>query len=312
MIKILSFCAALLAPTSTGLDPHGRSMHLELHADFNTSYEACITTAKQARKYGIDPFVSAALMYKETKFSPKLAKKSRIFRKIRRNYGCGHGSDQFIRSSCSPFMLFAPQLATYLEKNYRNRRSGSNYHKALRQFFHNNQNKAKIVENMAKRFADMYSRTHTSFAWNSPFQNPERLGQQESEYAQRGPGAHHTDSQTDILIENLRRPRARDYQRRRLEQKMQYDLQLLHSILGPGAKIEAKSRDMNNPEYYVRIDARNLREILWSVAGNTSNPRRPHTFQEYDNDKFILFLGAPKITLTFTPYGENIYIITIK
>ena len=39
MIKILSFCAALLAPESTGLDPHGRALHLELHADFNTSYE---------------------------------------------------------------------------------------------------------------------------------------------------------------------------------------------------------------------------------------------------------------------------------
>lgn len=35
MIKILSLCAALLAPESTGLDPHGRALHLKLDADYN-------------------------------------------------------------------------------------------------------------------------------------------------------------------------------------------------------------------------------------------------------------------------------------
>ena len=51
MIKVLSLCAALLAPESSGQDPHGRSLHLKLNADFNTSYEACITTLNHARKY---------------------------------------------------------------------------------------------------------------------------------------------------------------------------------------------------------------------------------------------------------------------
>ena len=159
MIKVLSLCAALLAPESTGLDPHGRALHLKLDADFNTSYDACITTVKQARKYGVDPFISAALMYKETKFSPKLAKKSRLFRKIRKIYGCGGDSGQFIKSSCSAFMLFAPHMVTFLEKNYRNRTTGSDYRKSLRQFLQNDRRKAKIVENMAKRFADVYTRT---------------------------------------------------------------------------------------------------------------------------------------------------------
>jgi len=86
----------------------------------------------------------------------------------------------------------------------------------------------------------------------------------------------------------------------------------LYSILGPGCKIEAKSRDMQNPEYYVHIDARNLRDILWNIAGNTSSPQKPHTFQEYNDGKFVLSLNTPKRTLTFSPYGENIFFITIK
>ena len=312
MIKVLSFCAALLAPTSTGLDPHGRALHLKLDADFNTSYDACITTVKQARKYGIDPFISAALMYKETRFSPKLAKRSKLFRKIRRNYGCEGDSGQFIKSSCSAFMLFAPHLVTYLEKNYIDRKSGSDYRKSLRQFLRNNRKRAKIVENMAKRFADMYSRTHTSFVWNSPFQNPERLGPEEPKIAQNDPRYRQNDPETEILIENLRRPRPYDHQRRRLEQKMQYDLQLLYSILGSGCKIEARSRDLQNPEYYVRIDTRSLRETLWLAAGSTSSGHQPHTFQEYNDGRYVLLLNTPKRTIIFTPYGENTYIITIK
>ncbi len=265
MIKVLSLCAALLAPASTGLDPHGRALHLKLDADFNTSYDACITTVKQAGKYGVDPFISAALMYKTTKFSPKLAK-----------------------------------------------RSSSDYRKSLRQFLQNDRQKAKIIENMAKRFADVYSRTHPGVVWNNPFANPDRLTEGRDQVAQNNPPLPPQDPRLNDLVEDLRRPRPHDYQRRRLDQKMQYDLQLLYSILGPGCRIEAKSRDYNNPEYYVHIDARNLREILWNIAGKTSSPHKPHTFQEYGDGKFILFLNTPKRVLTFTPYGQDIYIIMIK
>jgi len=312
MIKVLSFCAALLAPTSTGLDPHGRSLHLQLDTDFNTSYTACITTVKQANKYGVDPFIAAALIYKTTKFSPRLAKKSPLFRKIRKIYGCEGDTGQFIKSSCSAFMLFAPHMVTFLEKNYRNRATGSDYRKSLRQFLQNERKEAKIIENMSKRFVDMYTRTHTSFVWNSPFVNPERLTPEEPSVAQDNHSLRRYDPELDELITNLRRPRPGDYERRRLQQKMEYDLQLLYSILGPGCRIEAKSRDFKNPEYYVHINIRDLREILWSVARNTSAPHQPHTFQEHNDGSFTLHLNAPKRTLIFTPYNENVHLVTLK
>ena len=313
MIKILSLCAALLAPETTGLDPHGRSLHLKLHEDFNTSYEACITTAKQARKYGIDPFVSIALMYKETKFSPKLAKKSRFFRNIRKNYGCEGDPGRFIKSSCSAFMIFAPHLATMLEKNYIDRRYGANYRKALRDFFGNRRKKrAKIVENMAKRYADVYSRTHTSFVWNSPFKNPERIYPEEPQVTQKPRNQHYNDPQLNDLMMGLNRVQPYDYRNRQMQQKMEYDLALLYGILGPGCKIEAKSRNLKDPEYFLHINVRDLREILFMTASETSSRHKPHTFQEYNDGRLILMLNAPRRTLIFTPYNENLFIITIK
>ena len=313
MIKILSLCAALLAPESTGLDPHGRSLHLKLHEDFNTSYGACIATAKQARKYGIDTFVSIALVYKETKFSPKLAKKSRLFRDIRKIYGCEEGSDRFVKSSCSAFMIFAPHLATMLEKNYIDRRYGSNYRKALREFLGKRHKKhAKTIENMAKRYADVYSRTHTSFVWNSPFKNPERIYPQEPQVAQKPRNLPYNDPQLNDLITGLNRVQPYDYRNRQMQRKMEYDLALLYGILGPGYKIEAKSRNFKDPEYFLHINVRDLREILFMTASETSSRHKPHTFQEHNDGKMVLMLNAPRRTLIFTPYSENLFIITIK
>ena len=315
MIKILSLCAALLAPESSGLDPHGRSLHLKLHEDFNTAYEACITTNKQAVKYGIDPFVATALMYKTTKFSPKLAKKSKLFKKIKKLYGCESGSDQFIRSSCSPFMLFAPHLVTFLEETYRNKRLGSDYRASILKFLRNNRRSTKIVENMAKRFADTYSRTHTYYAWNNPFRNSKRFEppprQQAQIPPQNGPGMPQ-DQQLQDLIHNLRQPQSYDLQNQRMHRKMEYDIQILYSILGPGFKVEAKSRDSRNPEYYVYGQRRDLREMLYNAAANTSSAYKPHSFKEYDNGSMVLLLGAPKLKLTFTPYNQNIYFVKIQ
>ena len=315
MIKILSLCAALLAPESTGLDPHGRALHLKLDADFNTSYEACITTNKQARKYGIDPFVATALMYKTTKFSPKLAKKSKMFRKVQKLYGCDPGQDQFIRSSCSPFMLFAPHLASFLEETYRNKRIGSDYRAAILKFLKNNRRNTKVVENMAKRFADCYSRTHTYYTWNNPFRNSKRLPPPPRQHAQippqNGPRTL-PDPQLQGLLRDLRHPQPYDHQNERLQRKMQYDIQILYSILGPGFKIEAKSRDSRNPEYYVYGDRRDLRNMLINAASNTSADYNPHTFREHNNGAMVLLLGGPKLKITFTPYGENTYFVKIQ
>tara|TARA_R100001594_G_scaffold118679_1_gene154015 strand:+ start:109 stop:1059 length:951 start_codon:yes stop_codon:yes gene_type:complete len=316
MIKILSLCAALLAPESTGLDPHGRSLHLKLYEDFNISYDACIATAKQARKYGIDPFVATALMYKETKFSPKLAKKSKLFRKIRKIHGCEPGSNRFIKSSCSAFMVFAPHLATMLEKNYIDSRIGTNYRKALRDFFgRSGKRKAKIIENVAKRYADVYSRTHTSFAWNSPFKKPESAYPEESyitKRRQRRSNSHINDPYLSALINDLDRVMPYDYKNRQLQQKMEYDLQLLYKILGAGCRIEAKSRNFDDPEYFLYINRRDLRESLYMAASLTSSQYKPHTFQEYSDGKLVLLLNAPKRALIFIPHSENTYVVTIK
>ena len=298
MIKVLSLCAALLAPESSGLDPHGRSAHLELDSDFNTSYSACIVTLKQARKYKIDPFVSAALMYKTTKFSPKLAKASRIFKRISADYGCQGQSGQFIKSSCSPFMLFAPSFVTILEKSKRHVTAPENYRKSLRIFLKNNRKQAKIVENMAKRFADIYSRTHTYFAWSSPFKIEDEIDE---------------DSQLlDDLITDLRQPHPYDPYNMSTHQRMEGEIQILYTIFGNQFKIEASSHNRGSPEYYVHTNYQNLKEFLWFIAGNTTSAYKPQSLQEYDGQRFVLQFHSPRMRMVLTPMAPNLFNIVIK
>jgi hypothetical protein len=298
MIKVLSLCAALLAPESSGQDPHGRSLHLKLNADFNTSYEACITTLKQARKYKIDPFVSAALLYKTTKFSPKLAKKSPIFKKINDDYGCEGSQGQFIRSSCSPFVLFAPHLVTILEKSRRHVTEPENYRKSLRIFLRNNRKQAKIVENMAKRFADVYSRTHTYFAWKNPFTLDDEIDE---------------DRQLlDDMVTDLRQPQPYDPYNMSTHQRMEGEFQILYTIFGNQYKIEAKSHNRGNPEYYIHANYQNLKEFLWFIAGNTSSTYKPRSLQEYEGQRFVLHFHSPRMRLVLTPMEPNLFNIMIK
>ena len=298
MIKILSLCAALLAPESTGLDPHGRSLHLKLDADFNTSYEACITTLKQARKYKIDPFVSAALLYKTTRFSPKLAKRSGIFKKINNDYGCEGSQGQFIRSSCSPFMLFAPHLVTILEKSKRHATEPENYRKSLRIFLKNSRKQAKIVENMAKRFADVYSRTHSYFAWRSPFTIEDEVDE---------------DRQLlDNMLTDLRQPQPYDPYNANNHNRMEQGVHILYNIFGNRYRIEAKSQNHQAPEYHIHIDYQNLKQFLWYIAGQTSSGYKPRTLQEYDGQRFVLNFMSPRMDLIFTPMGPNIFSVVIK
>jgi len=273
IIKILSLCAALLAPESTGLDPHGRSLHLPLHEDFNISYSACITTAKQARKYNIDPFVATALMYKTTKFSPKLAKKRKIFRVLRAEYGCAANSGQFIRSSCSPFMLYAPKLASILQYN-KNRELKTDYRKALRIFLRGRR-KAKVVENMAGRFADVYSRTHTYYTWVNPFFRLEQ------------------DPELDSLVEDLNKPQPYDNRNHRIQRQMERNIYMLSELLGFSCRIEAKHNRHTSPEYYIRL---NGQEIYDRLSGNVVNARiKQHsdgviTVKFFDRNHKIYFI----------------------
>jgi len=210
-------------------------------------------------------------------------------------------------------MIYAPHLATMLEKNYIDRQYGSNYRKALREFLGKSRRmEAKVVENMAKRYADVYSRTHTGFIWNTPFRNPENSYPQPGSLAQKPRRLPHNDPYINDLMTGLNRTQPYDYRNRQMQQKMEYDLELLYGILGPGRKIEAKSRNFKDPEYFLYINSRDLREILYMTASETSSRHKPHTFQEYNDGKLVLMLNAPERTLVFTPYSENLYIITIK
>ena len=295
MIKVLSLCAALLAPESSGQDPHGRSAHLELDSDFNTSYSACIATLKQARKYKIDPFVSAALMYRTTKFSPKLAKSSTIFRRISENYGCQSNSEQFIKSSCSPFMLFAPSFVTLLEKSKRHVSAPENYRTSLRKFLRNDRKSARIVENMAKRFADVYSRTHSGFVWRSPFQAEEEF-----------------DEEADQLFYDLNQRQPYDSHISNLHQQMEREVQILHAIFGNHYRIEASANNNQTPEYLIHVDYQNLKQFLWYIAGNTAGPYKPTSLQEYDGQRFVLQFRTPRMRVILSPMGMNLFGIIIK
>ena len=169
-IKVLSLCAAIFAPESSGQDPHGRSLHLKTHEDFDVAYEACIATAKQARKHRVDPFVSIALAYKETRMSLKYSKRSKAYHDIQHLFGCTEHKEKFIRESCSPFMLTPMYLSDLLNA------FEGNYEQALCSFLSSGQRQcssdsmreARVIKNMAKRFADVYSRTHTNFSWIDP------------------------------------------------------------------------------------------------------------------------------------------------
>jgi len=304
MINALALCAALLAPESTGLDPHGRALHLKLHTDFNTSYEACITTVKQSRKYGIDPFVSTALLYKTTKFSPKLAKKSRLFRKIRRIYGCEGNSGQFIKSSCSAFMVFAPYFAELLQKNRLNWQNAPNYRKSLRFFLKNNRKQAKIVENMSKRFADVYMRSRTGLTWNSPF----NVEDEDVDYTrkrrrrQREPVREPYGCVPDVLTAH-----SID------ECYMKDGLSLISDILGRDISIRANNYAPNQVEFIIDMPYGELRNRLRYASEQVSvlygGRHRIQNFREYNDGKFVLHLS--RTTVTFVP-KDHFYYIFIK
>ena len=113
-LKILSLCASLFAPGPDS-DPHGRSLHLKTPEGFTVAHDACITTAKEAIKVGVDPFVALAVVYNTTSMSPKRARKSRVHRHIRLEWSCP-ATGRWLRSSCSPFMLTPMHMRTLLNK----------------------------------------------------------------------------------------------------------------------------------------------------------------------------------------------------
>ena len=282
-IHILKLCAALLAPESTGLDPHGRALHLPLHEDFNVSYEACIETAKQARRLDVDPFVMLALAYKTTKLSPKLAEKSPIYKEIRRQYGCEE-EGPFIRSSCSSFMLL-PQFFRSLAMETV-RQSGNkidrlpDYRKSLCRFLKpwktkctsSMRKEAKIIENVSFRFANVYGRTFTSFTWHSPFKvqptQEERRREDDRLERQLDREAHLRNPNLHGMLHGLGyryspNPVQSEYTRR--------DLTLLSELFEGHVPVEAATNNRNTVKFFVHFqNPEQVRESLWYINGNTS------------------------------------------
>ena len=174
MIKILSLCAALLAPPSSGVDPHGRSAHLKYYTDFNTAYKACIATAGKAQSLGLDVFTTLAMTHKLVGFSPKHAERKKISRKLFREYSCQpRRRDYYVRDSCSPYMLLPQRLYDILNDHTHVR---VRYNTAICYLVTGNmycgrksRRLARRIKNMTRRFVDVYRRTHRYYNWSDPY-----------------------------------------------------------------------------------------------------------------------------------------------
>jgi hypothetical protein len=182
MLDVLALCAALFAPHSSGEDPSGRALHIPTQDGFNIAYEACITTVKQAQQSQVDPFTMVALTYRETGMSAVTSRKirrSRTYKRIRQLYGCNH-NERYIRGSCSVYVLtpthFRSLLNQTIDENQQEMYRHEDYRKALCRFFSGRRTcygkhirSARIVENMAKRYAMVYNKSRRSFVWGSPY-----------------------------------------------------------------------------------------------------------------------------------------------
>ena len=174
MIKILSLCAALLAPPSSGVDPHGRSAHLKYHTDFDTAYGACIATAGKAQSLGLDVFTVLAMTHKLISFSPKYAERKRVSRKLFREYSCRpRHNDYYVRDSCSPYMLLPLRLYdilndhTYVRVRYS---TAICYLVAGKPYCGRKPRRiARRIKNIARRFVDVYRKTHRYYNWEDPY-----------------------------------------------------------------------------------------------------------------------------------------------
>jgi len=336
IIKILSLCAALLAPESTGLDPHGRALHLPLKSDFNTSYGACIATVKQARRLKVDPFVMAALMYRTTQFSPKVAGQSRLAITIRKQYGCS-GGGQFVKSSCSAFMLAPQYLRSLLDRTISESERGTDriadYRVGLCEFLNGgdrctrrSQKEAKIIENMAFRFMNVYGRIHTSFTWVSPFK-PRRTQQEidrDIDQRERQLDRQYYGGPPNLnnMIYGLGyQPRAgNSTQSPVTARRAQKDLKLIAELMGPRIKVEISEASRRTVNFYVHVTLEQyMKDILRHVKSNTSRIYENHyqaaDLKEYENGVYKLVLKSRRynlgpIILTFSP-GQNVYQVMI-
>ena len=106
-------------------------------------------------------------------------RKSKIFKRVRRLYGCGD-NEKYARGSCSAYTLtpahFRDLLDQTIEESSRGMYRQEDYRKALCRFFSGRRTcygkhlrQARIIENMAKRYASVYNRSRPGFKWTSPY-----------------------------------------------------------------------------------------------------------------------------------------------
>ena len=163
------------------------------------------------------------------------------------------------------------------------------------------QKEAKIVENMAFRFMNVYGRTNTSFTWVSPFKpeptqqeihrDEERRERQLDRQYYGGPGNLQNIGYGLGYQPHVHRPSQSPVTTGRAQQ----DLNLIANIVGPKIKVEMTEANQNTVNFYVHVPLRRyMKEILQYVNANTSRIYQGYyravELQEYSNAMFKLVL----------------------
>ena len=264
MIKILTFCAALLAPESVGLSAHEKSLHFKPYTDYNTSYTACIATVKQAQKHGVDPFVSTALMYDIATMTHKHVEWTHAIRRVFELHNCEPSSHA--KGSCSAHRLIVPYFANLLNQTQQHEpREAVDYRQALCSFYAGNETckpehyqKVKLIESTAQYYARLYSHSDTSFEWQSPFAKlpPLKEGQStkgaDTHYPRRGgmaSGCGTGDPVLDKLVDQLGYASQCDLNN--YNNEMNKGVILITSILG--SNIHLKTKALTHPAGIIQI-----------------------------------------------------------
>ena len=257
-IKVLTLCAALLAPKSTGEDPHGRALHLKLYDDYNTSYEACIHTAKMAKGIGIDPFMTTALVYEATGFATKKTKNKRHIRKLAKMYGCA-GIEDTPRTSCSPTTLSIFHFSDLVRRT-------NDYFEAICGFFEENgtcyrenEKRTTRVLNSARRFVYAYNRNFGRTVLNWAFKGMEPHKQHPSRPRNPKPYYEHLQpsENEDIVFFEMNDPMKQ--------------LKFLTILLGQGLQVShhqhGAENSGKNSVFYIDASPHQLRSRLNQIAG---------------------------------------------
>ena len=298
VIKALTLCAALLAPRSTGEDPHGRALHLKLYDSFDSSYEACIHTVKMARSTKVDPFMTTAFVYETSGFGGKKIKNKRFFKKLAKIYGCER-LEETPRTSCSATTLAFFHLTDLLRKT-------DDYYEAICGAFEANsvcyrENEKRTTKtlNLARRFVYVYNRRFKRTVLNWAFEGTESRREHSSRpRSPPSPLSHLQPSENeDIVFFEMGDERKQ--------------LKFMSLVLGPGFQVNFEENiQQNNPRmanFYVNADHYQLRNRLINVANHTNE----RYFRKYQAHKLI-FINETDFRLFFRSRSRNFSLKFVK